>query len=80
MKVIGRYFVIGCIVAMIGTFFSSICGSFFNGMDFGSACVLGIGLYLCVVVTTCTGIIVSKISSKPNEESTKKKEDETNPD
>lgn len=75
MKEIGRYFVIGCVVAMIGTFFSNICGSIFNGMDFGSACVLGIGLYLCVVVITCTGIIVSKINSKPNEDSTKEKED-----
>lgn len=60
---------------MIGMFFSNICGSIFNGMDFGSACVLGIGLYLCVVVITCTGIVVFKISSKPNKDSTKEKED-----
>lgn len=31
------------------------------------------GMYLCVVVVTCTGIIVSKVSSKPKEESQKEK-------
>lgn len=68
MKEIGRYFGIGCIVALIGLFFSDLCGNFFNGMDYGSACVLGMGIYLCIVVITCTGIIVSKISFKPSEE------------
>ena len=56
-------------------FFSDICGDFFNGMDYGSACVLGMGMYLCVVVVTCTGIIVSKIISKPNEETSDEKDD-----
>ena len=41
-------------------FFSDICGDFFNGMDYGSACVLGIGMYLCVVVVTCTGKLDAK--------------------
>lgn len=75
MKDIGRYFVIGCVVAIIGMFFADICGSFFNGMDYGSACVLGIGMYLCVVVVTCTGIIVSKINPKVDEDSSDEKED-----
>ena len=35
----------------------------------------GIGMYLCVVVVTCTGIIVSKISSKPNEDTPEEKEE-----
>ena len=35
-------------------------------MDFGNACVLGIGMYICVVVITYKGIIVSKISSNDN--------------
>lgn len=75
MKKVGSYFAIGCVVAIIGMFFSDICGSFFNGMDYGSACVLGIGMYLCVVVVTCTGLIVSKINSKPNEGTSDEKED-----
>ncbi len=66
MKEIGRYFVIGCVVAVMGMFFSDICGDFFNGMDYGSACVLGMGMFLCVVVITCTGIVVSKMDSKQN--------------
>ena len=52
MKEIGRYFVLGCIVAIVGMFFSDMSGNFFNGMDYGSACVLGMGMYLCVVVVT----------------------------
>ena len=75
MKKVWTYFAIGCVVAIIGMFFSDICGDFFNGMDYGSACVLGIGMYLCVVVVTCTGIIVSKISSKPNGDTPEEKED-----
>lgn len=75
MKEIGKYFVIGCIGALIGMFFSSICGDLFNGMDYGIACVLGIGMYLCVVVITCTGIIVSKISIKLSKEHTEENED-----
>lgn len=76
MKEIGRYFLMGCVAAIVGMFFSDICGDFFNGMDYGSACVLGMGMFLCVVVITCTGIIVSKIGSKPNEENTGEKEDQ----
>ena len=53
--------------------FSDICGGFFNGMDYGSACVLGMGMYLCVVVTTCTGIIISKIAPKSNVDTSEKK-------
>ena len=40
MKKVWTYFAIGCVVAIIGMFFSDICGDFFNGMDYGSACVL----------------------------------------
>ena len=75
MKTISSYFAIGCVAAIIGMFFSDICGNFFNGMDYGSACVLGMGMYLCVVVITCTGVIVSKIESKPNKDNTNEKED-----
>lgn len=33
-------------------------------------------MYLCVVVVTCTGIIVSKISSKPNEDTPEEKKND----
>ena len=75
MKRIWTYFAIGCVLAIVGMFFSDIFGDFANGMDYGSACVLGMGMYLCVVVVTCTGIIVSKINSKPNEENSTNKKD-----
>ncbi len=74
MKKVWAYFATGCMVAIVGMLFSDICGDFFNGMDYGSACTLGMGMYLCVVVITCTGIIVSKIGSKSNEEASDEKE------
>lgn len=74
MKEIGKYFIIGCVVAIGGMLFSDICGSFFNGMEYGSACVLGMGMYLCVVMITCTGIIVSKIAPKAKEDASDEKE------
>ena len=74
MKKVWTYFAIGCVVAIIGMFFSDICGDFFNGMDYGSACVLGMGMYLCVMIFTCTGIIVSKITSKQSEDNSEEKD------
>lgn len=61
MKKIWQSVLVGIIVAIGGMFVSELAGELFNGMDYGSASVLGIGMYLCVVVVTCTGIIVSKI-------------------
>ena len=58
------YFVIGLAVAFGGVLFSDVCGNFFNGMDYGTACMLGMGIYLCVVVITCTGVIVSHLEKK----------------
>lgn len=60
-KRILKYFLIGVLAAVGGMFWSDIAGSLFNGMDYGSAVNLGIGMYLCVVVITCTGIIVSHL-------------------
>ena len=74
MKKVWTYFAIGCALAIVGMYFSDICGDFFNGMDYGSACVLGMGMYLCVVVVTCTGIIVSKITSTSNEDISEEKD------
>lgn len=72
MKKIGTYLGIGCVLAIVGMFFADICGSFFNGMEYGSACVLG--MYLCVVIVTCTGIIVSKLGDKPTGDNNDKSE------
>ena len=64
MKKVLKYFVIGLVVSFVGVLFSDITGTVFNGMDYGSACAVGMGMYLCIVVIVCTGIIVSKIESK----------------
>lgn len=66
MKKIGQSIVLGLVVAVVGLVFSAFTGNFFSGMDFGSASVLGICLYLCVVVVTCTGVIVAKLEERPD--------------
>ena len=67
MKKIWQFLLGGIAVAIGGLFVSELTGSFFNGMDYGSASVLGMGMYLCVVVVTCTGVIVSKLDKHSGE-------------
>ncbi len=58
----GKCLLIGIIVAIGGIFFSELCGDFFNGLgDYGSAVAFGIGLYLCIVIVTCTGLILNRL-------------------
>lgn len=68
-----KYLLIGILVAIGGAFFSELCGDFFNGLgNYGSAVVLGIGLYLCVVITTCTCLILNRL----DRDKTNNKDDE----
>ena len=68
MKKIWQFVLIGIAIAIGGMFFADLAGDFFNGMDYGSASVLGIGMYLCAVVVVCTGIIVSKLDKNSHSE------------
>ncbi|MDE6607653.1 MAG: hypothetical protein K2K54_07860 [Lachnospiraceae bacterium] len=70
MKKLWQYILVGAAAAIGGLFVSDITGEIFNGMDYGSACVLGICMYLCVVIVTCTGIIVTKLDKNKNSEET----------
>ena len=74
MKKVWTYFAIGCVLAIAGMLVSDICGNFFNCMDYGSACLLGMGMYLCIVVVTCTGIIVSKVTCRKKEDNSEEKD------
>ena len=63
MNDIWKYVLAGIVVAVGGMFVSDIAGSLFNGTGgYGFGCILGICMYLCVVVVTCTGIIVTKLN------------------
>ncbi len=64
MKKILNYFGSGLLVAIGGLVFSGLFASIFNGLETGSGCAVGMGVYLCVVVVVCTGIIVNKIETK----------------
>ena len=61
MKKACQFVLAGIAVAIGGLFFSALIGNLFNGMDYDAAAIIGICMYLCVVVVTCTGIIVSKL-------------------
>lgn len=77
MKNIWKYFLAGIIVAIGGMFVSDFAGHFFNGLgDYGIGCILGFCMYLCIVIVTCTGIIVTKLNKSDNcdEESDKQSE------
>lgn len=66
MKNIWQYILMGIVVALGGLFVSDLVGNFFNGMDYGSGCVLGICMYLCAVVVTCTGVVLMKLRENTN--------------
>lgn len=53
-----RYLFAGIVVAIGGMFFSLVMDSFFSGAE---ALSVGIGMYLCIVIVTCTGIVVTRI-------------------
>ena len=63
MKNIWQCVLLGVVVAVGGMFVSDLAGDFFNGMGgYGFGCILGICMYLCVVIVTCTGIIITKLN------------------
>lgn len=67
MKNIWQYFLAGIIVAVGGMFVSDLAGNIFNGLgSYGLGCILGICMYLCIVIVTCTGIIVTKLNKNDN--------------
>lgn len=74
MKKILQFVLAGIVIAIGGVVFSDLVGVFFNGMDYGTALVLGICVYLCVVVVTCTGVIVSKLDKNSKESHDKEKD------
>ena len=63
------YFVIGVIMSVVGMGFADIIRKVYGlTYDYGDAYILGYGIYLCIVMITCTGIIVSKIESLKSDE------------
>ena len=61
-KQILRYVFWGILVALGGFFFALILARFATSKD--AAVSLGIGMYLCIVTVTCTGIVLMRIKNK----------------
>ena len=73
----GQCLLMGIVVAIGGMFFSELCGNFFNGLrDYGSAVVFGIGLYLCIVIVTCTGLILNRLEKDKADDKDGERSDE----
>ena len=61
-KGILRYVFLGILVALGGMFFSMVVARFATSKD--AAVSLGIGLYLCILTITCTGMVLLRIKDK----------------
>lgn len=61
-KGILRYVFLGILVALGGFFFALVVARFATAKD--AAVSLGIGMYLCIVTVTCTGIVLMRIKNK----------------
>lgn len=61
-KGILRYVFLGILVALGGMFFSMVVARFSTSKD--AAVSLGIGMYLCIVTVTCTGMVLMGIKNK----------------
>ena len=61
-KGILRYVFWGILVALGGFFFALVVARFATSKD--AAVSLGIGMYLCIVTITCTGIVLLRIKDK----------------
>ena len=61
-KGILRYVFLGVLVALGGFYFALVVARFATSKD--AAVSLGIGMYLCIVTITCTGMVLMGIKNK----------------
>ena len=52
--------VAGVGVAVLGAVVAALFGAWMNGFSRENATLFGLGLYLCVVLVVCTGVILSR--------------------
>ena len=63
MNKVWKYFLLGIVVAIVGLFVTNFIASILNMiMNYETAYVISICMYLSVVVVTCTGIIIAKLN------------------
>ena len=68
MDKIWKYFLLGIVVAIVGLFVTNFIASILNMiMNYETAYVISICMYLSVVVVTCTGIIIEEIHDKQSD-------------
>ena len=63
MNKVWKYFLLGIVVAIVGLFVTNFIASILNMiMNYETAYVISICMYLSVVVVTCTGIIIDNLN------------------
>ena len=77
MNKVLQYFLVGIVVAVGGFLVTNLMAQLLNfKMDYGTAYVVSVCMYLSVVVVTCTGVIVTKLDSIAHSVETHDKEND----
>lgn len=61
MKAFGISVLVGLLVAFGGIVFCDIFGTVFNGMGWDTGRILGMGVYICITLVVCTGLLMAQI-------------------
>ena len=61
MQTILKYASLGIIVAAIGLCFSELFRMLFNGLQSDTGRLLGMGVWLCLVICTASGMILAEL-------------------
>lgn len=62
MKTIFYSLLIGIVVAIAGLIFAEAFSTVVNGLDRDTSRIIGMMSYVCIVLVTCTGVILSKLA------------------
>lgn len=64
MTTIAKSVLAAIAVAIVGLVFTEIFAAVFTGLEIDTARILGSNLYVCIVLVTCTGVILSEMKKK----------------
>ena len=65
-KTFGKSLLVGIAVALGGMYFMEYLSAVLNGLDRDTMRILMLGAYLCIVLVTCTGMILGQIKQIRN--------------
>ncbi|HIT08099.1 MAG TPA: hypothetical protein IAB55_03310 [Candidatus Merdivicinus faecavium] len=60
-KTVGKALLAGIAAAVLGVIFAEAFAAVVNGLGTDTGRMLGMGAYLCIVIVTCTGVILGRM-------------------